>query len=187
VTVLFDVSSARAGTLALTLAPCDLGTLVREQVAAQQANTPGRTIALDLPDQPVVVVADADRLGQVLTNYLSNAVKYSAEDRPVAVRLEVADGLATVSVRDRGPGLPAAELPRVWELYHRAPGVAVQSDTGGIGGSLGLGLHVCKRLIELHPGGQVGVESVVGQGSAFWFRLPVAGDLATNASHAPAS
>ncbi|HEY2592683.1 MAG TPA: PAS domain S-box protein, partial [Chloroflexota bacterium] len=68
VTMLFDVSRARAGTLALTLAPCDLGTLMREQVAAQQANTPGRTIVLDLPDQPAVVVADADRLGQVLTN-----------------------------------------------------------------------------------------------------------------------
>ena len=184
VAVLFDVSRARTGMLALTFAPRDLRTLVGEQVAAQQTATPGRTIAMDLPDQPVVVLADADRLGQVLTNYLSNAVKYSAEDRPVTVRLEVTAGLAVVSVQDRGPGLPAEELHHVWELYHRARGVTAQSETGGIGGSLGLGLHICKRLIELHPGGQVGVESVVGQGSTFWFRLPLAADRASHASNA---
>ena len=121
VAVLFDVSRARTGMLALTLAPRDLRTLVGEQVAAQQTATPGRTIALDLPDQPVVVLADADRLGQVLTNYLSNAVKYSAEDQPVTVRLEVTAGLAVVSVQDRGPGLPAEELhARVGTVPSRA-------------------------------------------------------------------
>jgi signal transduction histidine kinase len=181
VAVLFDVARARTGTLSLTVAPCDLGALVREQVTAQQAAVPSRMIQLYLPDWPVQVIGDADRLGQVLTNYLANAVKYSSDDQPVVVRLEVTDGLAVVYVQDHGPGLAAEEQRRVWELYHHAPGVAVQSGTGVISGSLGLGLHICKRLMELHPGGQVGVESVVGKGSTFWFRLPVAADPGSDA------
>jgi signal transduction histidine kinase len=142
-------------------------------VAAQRAAAPGRTITLDLPGGggPVWVTADADRLGQVLANYISNALKYSAADQPAEVGLEVTAGLAVVSVRDHGPGLPWEEQVRVWELFHRAPGVEVQS---GADGSLGMGLHICKRLVELHPGGRVGVESAVGEGSAFWFRLPLA-------------
>jgi signal transduction histidine kinase len=118
-----------------------------------------------------VVLADADRLGQVLGNYLTNALKYSSGDRPVVVRLEVAEGLSVVSVQDEGPGLPWEEQSRVWEIFHCAPGVVAQSRE--MGGSLGLGLHICKRLIELHHG-RVGVESVVGEGTIFYFTLPLA-------------
>lgn len=175
---LFDVARARSGTVELRLIPCDLAAIVREQVAAQRVAAPDRTILLELPDaQPdarqVLVVADADRLAQVIANYVTNALKYSAVDAPVEVRLEVTEGLAVVSVRDEGPGLPLEEQVRVWEPFHRAPGVEVLSRTEGTGGSLGLGLHICKRIIELHSG-RVGVESAVGQGSAFWFTLPLA-------------
>jgi PAS domain S-box-containing protein len=176
---LFDVARARTGTLELELAPGDLVSLVREQVAAQQLATPERTIELDLPAdrQMVMVLADADRLSQVLANYLTNALKYSAEDKPVTVAVEVAAGLAVVWVRDHGPGLPWEEQSQIWELFHRAPGVHVQSRLGTTVGSLGLGLHICKRIVELHPGGRVGVESEVGHGSTFWFRLPLYTEL----------
>jgi len=174
VTMLFDVAQARSGTLQLKRVPCDLAELVRRNVAAQQAAVPERRIEVDLPDAALRVEADADRLDQVLTNYLTNALKYSSADQPVTVRLEMADNQAVVKVEDHGPGLPPEEQSHIWEVFHRVPGVEVLSGSGEASGSLGLGLHICKHLIELHPGGSVGVNSAVGAGSTFWFRLPLA-------------
>ena len=172
---LFDVAQAQTGTLTLKLAPCDLTALVRGQVAAQQAVMPERHIVLEVPADEVPVEADADRLDQVVSNYLTNALKYSPGDQPVTARLEVVGNLAVVSVVDHGPGLPQEEQSRVWELFHRIPGIEVRHESSEASGSLGLGLHICKQLVELHRGGSVGVGSVVGEGSTFWFRLPLAG------------
>ena len=179
-TLLFDTAAARADKLELHRAPVDLAALVREQVAAQRVAAPDRTIDLQTPADgaPVPVEVDADRIGQVITNYLTNALKYSPADRPVhvsvAVRVEGGEGqarVARVAVRDRGPGIPEAERGRVWELFHRAPGVEAQDRARG--GSLGLGLYICKAIVEAH-GGRVGVASTVGEGSTFWFTLPLA-------------
>ncbi|HEV2458202.1 MAG TPA: PAS domain S-box protein [Ktedonobacterales bacterium] len=168
---LFDVAQAQTGRLELKPVACDLAALVREQVEIQRMATSDRTIRLDLASSRLVpVVADGDRLGQVVTNYLTNALKYSPADRPVVVSLTVRQRQARVAVRDEGPGLPPEEQKRVWEPFHRAPGIAVQS----VGEeSLGMGLHICKTIVEAH-GGKVGVESVVGRGSTFWFTLPLA-------------
>jgi signal transduction histidine kinase len=168
------MTSARVGTLTVSQAACDLVALAREQVAALQETVPEHTITVNVPSVAVVVDADADRLGQVLTNYLTNALKYSAADQPVAVRVEVRNSQAMVAVQDHGPGLPEVEQHRVWDLYYRAPDVTAQSSIGVASGSLGMGLYVCKRLVEAHPGGQVGVESTVGEGSTFWFTVPLA-------------
>jgi len=165
-----DVSRVQAGMLDLHLEPTDLGTIVREAVGAQRQAAPARTILLQLPAaQPVPVYADAGRLGQVVTNYLTNALKYSPAEQPVVVGLDVADQEARVWVRDQGPGLPPEEQARIWERFHQVKGIAVQNDAG-IG--LGLGLHICRTIIERHQG-QVGVESAPGQGSTFWFTLPL--------------
>jgi PAS domain S-box-containing protein len=170
---LLEVTRIRVGALELRLAPCDLAAIVRAAVAEQLLVQPSRTVRLEMPapTQLVPVVADADRLGQVVTNYLTNALTYSQADRPVAVRLEVAGASATVSVQDEGPGIPVDEQARVWELYHRVPGVEAQA---GSGVGVGLGLHISRTIVERH-GGQVGVESEVGTGSTFWFTLPLAG------------
>ena len=180
-TLLFDSSAIRAGKLELHRAPCDLAALVGALVGEQRVAAPGRDIRLHLPAAdggpvpPLPVEVDADRLGQVLANYLTNALKYSPADRPVDVSLEAGDGWARVAVRDGGPGIPAAERGRVWELFHRAVGVEAQDTArgGAAGGSLGLGLSISKAIVEAH-GGRVGVESAVGKGSTFWFALPVA-------------
>jgi signal transduction histidine kinase len=175
VNLLFDVTQAQSQKLVLELAAVDLGALVKETVAAQQAAAGGHRILLvTVPPQKVWVMADADRLDEVLTNYLSNALKYSPADQPVTVRLEVVDQQAVVSVTDQGPGIPPEEQSRIWEPFYRSPEVPLQPGNQTTKGSLGLGLQICKQLVELHPGGHIGVESEVGHGSTFWFRLPLA-------------
>jgi signal transduction histidine kinase len=163
------LAAIQAGRLEFHLVPCDLTPFVREAVIEQRHQLEQRSIILELPDAPIMVLADADRIGQVVTQYLSNALKYGPEDRPVAVALEATADLAWCSVHDEGPGLPPIEQEQVWEAFHRAHGVEAQR--GSIIG-LGLGLYICRTIVERH-GGQTGVESTVGQGATFWFTLPL--------------
>jgi signal transduction histidine kinase len=169
---LLDVSRVRAGKLELRLAPADLTAIVHEAVAEQRQANPARTILAAFPEErPIPISADADRIGQVVTNYLTNALKYSPSEQPVVVEIALDSQQARVLVRDEGPGLPAEEQARIWERFHRVDGIEVQSGSG-IG--LGLGLHICKVIVARHAG-QVGVQSAPGQGSTVWFSVPLAG------------
>ncbi|HEU5201020.1 MAG TPA: HAMP domain-containing sensor histidine kinase, partial [Ktedonobacterales bacterium] len=167
---LLEVSRIRAGKLDLRLEPLDLAALLRQAVEDQQVAS-SRTIRLRLPTSlPGPVVADAERIEQVLTNYLTNALKYSPAEVPVEVGLEVdAQQGVRVWVHDAGPGIPSAEQEHIWERFHRVSGIEVQS---GSGVGLGLGLSICREIIERHHG-QVGVQSAPGEGSTFWFTLPL--------------
>jgi signal transduction histidine kinase len=168
---LLDDSCLGRGQLEYRLERCDLATVVEEAVEEQRLQALGRTIQLDLPAaRPLLVMADPGRIGQVVTNYLTNALKYSCEDRPVEVRLQVNGDMAQVAVGDEGVGLPADEQEHIWKRFYRAHGVSVQSSSG-VG--LGIGLHISKSIIERHYG-QVGVESTLGEGSTFWFTVPLA-------------
>nr|MBF6590807.1 HAMP domain-containing histidine kinase [Ktedonobacterales bacterium] len=186
---LLDASRIQAGRLEPRPAPCDLAALVHEVVAEHRQLWPERAILLDPPARPVAVVADAERISQVLANYLTNALKYAPADRPITVALALEGATARVSVRDEGPGLPPHEQVRIWERFQRARDVTVQSTMETSGGGLGLGLYISRTIIE-HHGGQVGVESAPGAGSTFWFtlaRAPV-GLLATaGTSDAPSA
>jgi signal transduction histidine kinase len=179
-TLLFDTAAIHADRLELRRGPCDLAALVREQLEALRVAAPDRTIRLHVREggEPISIEADADRIGQAVANYVTNALKYSPPDQPVDVSVEARRGQARVAVRDAGPGIPKAERAPVWELFHRASGVATATQGGAQGethrGSLGLGLYICKTIVEAH-GGQVGVQSAVGKGSTFWFTLPLTG------------
>lgn len=167
---LLDSSRIQTGRLECHFQLVDLAAIVGLAVEEQCQMAPERTILLHRPDErPVPVWGDAARIGQVVTNYLTNALKYSPEDSPVEVGVQVEGARGRVWVRDQGPGIPPDEQACLWERFHRVPGIEVQSGSG-IG--LGLGLHITQTIIEHHRG-QVGVESVPGQGSVFWFTLPL--------------
>lgn len=167
---LLDVSRIQEGKLQLRLSECDLTQLVRGLTQEIQEQYPERRIKTHLPAGGATMVwADADRVGQAITNYLTNALKYSAADTVVQARLTVAGRYARFVVRDQGPGLPADEQQRIWDRFHRSPGIKVQS---GSHVGLGLGLYITREMIE-RQGGAVGVESAPGKGSAFWFTLPL--------------
>src|SRR6266567_4709822 len=171
---LLDISRSQTNQLELHLAPCDLVAIVHESITEQQRLWPSRTITLDLPDNiSTPIYADPDRINQVVTNYLTNALKYSSEDRPVLVTLQSEKKGVRVLVKDQGPGLSPDEQARIWERFHRAQGVEVVSTSQSSMVGLGLGLSISKTIIEQHHG-SVGVESTRGQGSTFWFTLPLA-------------
>ncbi|GAC1355209.1 MAG: hypothetical protein PVSMB5_10120 [Ktedonobacteraceae bacterium] len=175
---LIDISRIQTGKLQLQLRkePSDLVQIVAEAVQEQQKAFPNRTITLSLPfsNEPLPVIADADRIAQVLINYLTNALKYSESDKPVAVALtqeKDTRGVASVrvAVRDEGPGLQPEEQKRIWECFYQSEQVKVVS---GSGVGLGLGLYISQTIIERHQG-QTGVDSTPGTGSTFWFILPL--------------
>lgn len=165
---LLDISRIESGKLALRLEPCEFIALCRQVVEEQIAAT-DRHIIFEAPKEPIEVELDVDRISQVLTNLLSNALKYSPLESPVSLTITKGDGNVTFSVRDRGTGIPKAELLHIFERFYRVPGVEVQS---GSGVGLGLGLYITKEIVERH-GGHIWVESERGAGSAFHVALPL--------------
>jgi PAS domain S-box-containing protein len=169
---LLDVSRMEMQKFEMVLQPCNLATIV-QQVVANQRMASGHPIELLLPDQPIVsVIADADRIEQALTNYLTNAFKYSPSEPVVRVQLTIEGVTARVSVYDRGQGLTLEQQQHIWDRFYQ---IESSSPHGTYGGGLGLGLHIVRTIIAQHQG-QVGVESRPGQGSTFWFMLPLADD-----------
>jgi signal transduction histidine kinase len=167
---LLDLAHLQEGKMEVHLERFDLVGLVVETVQDQQAAHQARLISLDLPESdPILVVADRDRLQQVLSNYLTNALKFSPDTEPVEVGLTLSAEAVRVWVRDRGPGLSAEQQQHIWQQFYQAP-TPVQS---GWKPGLGLGLYISQQLIQRQQG-QVGVESRPGQGATFWFSLPLA-------------
>lgn len=165
---LLTASRTDPGNVQLNLAIHDLGALCRK-VADEQQTITGRPIVCALPPTPTLVLCDLHRLQQVIGNLLSNALKYSDTETPVILRLTRRKGLARVSVQDQGQGIPREMLPLVFDRAYRVPGVRVLH---GSSEGLGIGLYVCKVLVEAH-GARLQVASIVGEGTTFWFALPL--------------
>ncbi len=170
---LLDVSRAQAGHLELIPGSCDLRSLVHDAMREQQKMWPGRSISLTMDeDTALPLYADADRIVQVISNYLTNALKYSDADRAVYVSVQRQGQEAYLAVRDEGPGLPEEERERIWTRFHRVPDIEVRSSMHASQAGLGLGLYISKTIIEGQQG-SVGVQSQPGAGSTFWFKLPL--------------
>jgi hypothetical protein len=167
---LLDVSRITANTLKLSLQHCELGSIVRQTVEDLRVTAPERALLLDMPEHiEASVLADRDRISQVVTNYVTNALRYSGPDQPIHIGLTLQERMVRVWVRDQGPGLSEEAQKELWQRFHQVKGVPVLS---GSGKGLGLGLYICQTLIAQHQG-EFGVESTPGEGSTFWFTLPL--------------
>jgi PAS domain S-box-containing protein len=169
---LVDVSRIQSGQLNLQLALCDLSAIVQQTIEEWRVLVPNRPIQWDdTAASSSEVLIDADRIAQVVNNYLSNALKYSEANTPVVVWLDQEESHMRLSVRDKGPGLSPEQQEHIWERFFHLEEIEVKSGSG-IG--LGLGLYICRNLIE-QQGGQVGIQSGPDAGSTFWFTLPLIG------------
>ncbi|MBL8701072.1 MAG: PAS-domain containing protein [Alphaproteobacteria bacterium] len=160
------LSSARLDEGRLSLAPqqVDLGRLLGDVVARHRTISPRIAIDFAQPALPLPIECDPKLVDQIFSNLLSNAIKYSASGTTVQVTIDAAVDGASVSVRDEGVGIPADEIPKLFNRFFRARTAA------GIQGT-GIGLHLVKELVQLH-GGAIEVASEVGHGSVFTVRLP---------------
>ncbi|WP_051340740.1 hybrid sensor histidine kinase/response regulator [Azospirillum halopraeferens] len=158
----------QSGSLTIDRRRVDLARLLHAMVEHQRIACPDHAFTLDTEGDPLPVDADAHLLELVFANILGNAVKYAAGDPRIAVRAGRDGDRVVVAVRDHGCGIPAAEIPRVFDRFFRG------SNTAGVIGT-GIGLHTVKQIVELH-GGTVEVESADGAGCTFRVRLPAAGD-----------
>lgn len=149
----------------------DLGAAIRE-VVARFPSDPQHPLAADVPDDPLPSWADRHRVAEVLENLISNAVKYSPDGGPITIDVRGERELATVRVTDRGVGIAAPDVARLFRPFSRAR----NKKTAEIDGS-GLGLYICERIVRAH-GGRLWVESRLGEGSVFSFTVPLFGAAA---------
>jgi two-component system CheB/CheR fusion protein len=166
---LLDATRMQFGQLVLQRAPVDLGSLLQEVAELAQPLADQPAIRVTLPEQPVIVEADAHRLQQVFYNLLTNAITYAPETDAVDLRLRVDDDEAVIEVQDRGPGIPAEVLPQIFSQFFQA-GPARASRPGA--GGLGLGLFIAQQIVTGHAG-TIEANSAVGEGTTFTVRLPL--------------
>ena len=161
-----DLSKIQAGKLALQKTFVDLNALVKETVATLQFTTRKHQL-LVVGTVKTKVLADQDRIGQVLTNLIANAIRYSPEPGNILVRLSQEENAVTVAVQDFGIGIPREHQAKLFERYYRVGGTTENTFPG-----LGMGLYISHEIVQ-HHGGWMWVDSATGKGSTFSFSLPV--------------
>jgi signal transduction histidine kinase len=166
---LIDVSKAEAGHMKMCMETVRLDELVATEWAGFSIEASAKNITMSpvLPRKLPAVKGDRVQLGRVLTNLLSNAIKFSPEHAAITVRARVSGDELIIDVQDRGIGIPAEALPRVFDRFFQVDGSATRMQ-----GGTGLGLFICKQIVEAHRG-RIWVESELGKGSTFSFTLPL--------------
>jgi signal transduction histidine kinase len=162
---LLDPVNMRHGKMRLQREWVDLAQVCSEVVEDQRLLS-GRIIELELPSAPVLMPLDRNRISQVITNLVSNALKYSPTDLPVRVQVDQRDDLVILLVSDAGSGIAADQQTHIFEPFYRTPEAWASSKYG-----LGLGLAICKDIVEQHNG-RIWCDSSVGNGSTFGVELP---------------
>ncbi|MGD0113315.1 MAG: ATP-binding protein [Armatimonadota bacterium] len=166
---LLDLSRIESGAERLDLEEVDLPEIITGAVEGleSQIQELGIRVETELPTDLPRVRADPDRVYQVLVNLVSNALRFNRQDGKIVIGARPVDGSVRVEVRDTGRGIPADEIPQIWERFHRA-----DTSRDRQAGGTGLGLAIVRSIVEAH-GGSVSAESAMGTGSTFSFTLPV--------------
>ncbi len=165
---LLDVSRIRLGKLTLRVASVDLHRVVEEALATNEAalQDAGHEMVRALSDVPLTICADEDRVTQVVSNLVNNAIKYTPRGGRIHVSLGMEAGDAVIRVRDNGVGIEPDKLEHVFELFAQLP------QGGASTAGLGIGLALVRQLVELHKGTVVAESAGLGSGSTFTVRLP---------------
>ncbi|MBU6451072.1 MAG: cell wall metabolism sensor histidine kinase WalK [Cyanobacteria bacterium REEB67] len=171
---LLDLEKMESGKLELLCEPCPVASIVKAAIGAVSGFAEQQGVRLEGPSSStlcdrhgdLIVYADKDRIVQVVINLISNAVKFAPNGSTVALLAERDKGFARLAIVDQGRGIPADMLEAVFDRFQQ-----VEVGDARVKGGSGLGLAICKAIVERH-GGRIGVESVEGRGSTFWFTLP---------------
>lgn len=155
-----DIAKIEAGELELHREQHDARILIQRVAELFEATAYGERLDIRLPQEPVFMRCDGLRIEQVVSNLVSNALKYSADDTKVVVALRAAPELAVIEVSDAGPGISEQEQAQLWTPFRRGQRAAAHAP------GLGLGLFMVRRIVEAH-GGRVSVDSAPGRGSTF--------------------
>ncbi len=161
-----NVSRLESGKIHLLKQSFDLSQLVNDMIDEVRLTTNTHNIALK-PCTPLTLMADQEKIGSVITNLLTNAVKYSPKGTTVTVQCAIINNEARVSVADQGIGINPADIDRLFERFYRIESKQTLTVSG-----FGIGLYLCAEIIRHHHG-EIGVESEPGRGSTFWFTLPL--------------
>ncbi|MBN1148797.1 MAG: HAMP domain-containing protein [Anaerolineales bacterium] len=168
VSELLELSRIESGRVPLKMKPTPPVDLITQAVERLrlQAERADLSINVECSEELPAVLADESRLEQVLVNLLHNAIKFTPAGGRISVEAQLKDDFVLFTVRDTGSGIPAEDLPRIFERFFK-------SDRARAGGGTGLGLAISRHLVESH-GGQIWAESIEGQGSTFYFTIPLA-------------
>jgi two-component system CheB/CheR fusion protein len=168
VTILIDdllnTTMVNEGKLKLNLKSFNIAELIDD--CCHHVRLEGTYKIVTKGDRELNVYADADRINQVMINFVNNAIKYAPDSKTITVHIERAGDMVKISVADNGPGVTPDKLEHLFDRYYRVEGNGIQ------GSGLGLGLYISSEIIKKHNG-QIGVDSELGKGSTFWFTLPV--------------
>jgi len=167
---LLDLSKIESGRIEVKSSPVSLSNLVHEVVDALRPVAAEKVIELEsaVPRKPILVLADRDKINQILMNLIGNAIKFTpVQGRVTVSTLTIGDENVQVSVSDTGPGVPPDETNKIFAKFYQVAELNGANPKG-----TGLGLAIAKALVELH-GGQIWVDSEPSRGSTFCFTLPL--------------
>jgi two-component system phosphate regulon sensor histidine kinase PhoR len=162
---LLDITRIEEGrSLEVHLGLVSLRPLIERVVQSQRALVQGHTFEIDVPATAAVIIADEDKLEQILFNLVNNAIKYSPHGGKVRIQARRGEGVVEISVQDEGIGIPPEQIPQLFQRYHR-------TDASRRIKGIGIGLYLVRHLVEAH-GGEIRACSTPGQGTCFTFSLP---------------